>query len=130
MSYFKTSGSQQLVGFICQYCLSQTLETRNNSHLHSSLRMENTKDHDLQDCGLLISKCRAEQTLHLLLIRVTRHDFFQIERTLPMQFKKPPISTMNLPPGFRTFLTLVKTPTGSRLHQCKAALLKAASNLP
>ena len=67
MSYFKTSGSQQLVIIIYMSVLiiSNTLETRNNSHLHSSLRMGNTKDHGLQDYGLLISKCRAGQTLYL-----------------------------------------------------------------
>ena len=45
-----------------------------------------------------------------------------------MQFMKPPISTTNRPPGFKTFLTLVSTPKGSRLHQCNTALLKTASN--
>ena len=47
---------------------------------------------------------------------------------IPMAFVKPPISTTSRPPGFKTFLTLVRTPKGSRLHQCNAALLKTASN--
>ena len=47
---------------------------------------------------------------------------------LPTQFPHPPNSAAKTPPGFKTFLALRMTPTGSRLHQCRAALLKTLSN--
>ena len=48
---------------------------------------------------------------------------------LPTQFMYPPISPTKRPPSFSMPATPLMTPTGSRLHQCKAAFVKTASNL-
>ena len=91
--------------------------------------MGNTKDPSRWGRTPSCATPNAAQSERLYVYYETR---FRAERRLisPMQLPHPPNSAAKSPPGFRTFLTPRMTPAGSRLHQCRTALLNTLSNCP